>query len=703
MITVLDCITHEHNLWRVSVAVLLCCIGSWSTTHLFLRATMTSGRQRTGWYVITAIVAGVAIWCTHFIAMLGYKPGTHVSFDHPLTVLSLFIAVIGSTAGFALAGSKHTMNTPAIGGAIVGLSIATMHYVGMLAYQVHGTVEWDIPYMVASVVLSVLLSSMALHFGMKKNSLSGRNLMAGLLVLGIATLHFTGMAAFHITAIFPAVTSGHTGSFSDLAVSISAMGFIIVIAGLASYLIDNSSRADTVERLRLMALNDMLTGLPNRINFSERLVHELEFAASKKIKLALIGIDLNRFKEINDTQGHKAGDDVLNILGQRLRGLLQEQKGEFIARTGGDEFAAFYRICPDDNGGLIHFLDRLEKATFMPVHLEHSEVTVGASFGVSIYPDDAVTKENLISNADLAMYRAKRDPLKRICFYEAGMDAKMKARHYMAADLRQALTRNQLSVHYQVQTSMRTGEIRGYEALLRWHHPSHGFIPPSEFIPVAEENGLIVKIGEWVLRSACATAARWHPPYKVAVNISAIQLSGSNLPDMVKQILSDTGLAPGRLELELTETAIFRNRAHALNLLREIKALGVSIALDDFGTGYSSLDTLRSFPFDKIKLDRSFLTGAETSDRGAIAIIRSVLALGKSLGIPVLAEGIETREQYTLLNNEGCDEAQGFLLGQPIPLEQIITAGQVTIDHYTDMTLTGISSVTKSSGTQSST
>lgn len=303
-------------------------------------------------------------------------------------------------------------------------------------------------------------------------------------------------------------------------------------------------------------------------------------------------------------------------------------------------------------------------------------MTPGASFGVAIYPDHAGTKPVLINNADLAMYRAKADPLKTFCFYEPSMDEAVRARRSLAADLRDANNNNQLSIYYQVQTALSTNEIRGYEALLRWQHPQHGFVPPSEFIPIAEENGLILQIGEWVLRQACATAKTWNPPYKVAVNLSPVQFAHSDLPRLIMETLVETGLSPERLEIELTESTIFADRERALHTLRQIKGLGVSIALDDFGSGYSSLDTLRSFPFDKIKLDRSFM--GEIGPQ-AKAIIRAVLALGKSLNIPILAEGIETPEQFSMLAREGCDEAQGFLLGRPASLEEIVQSGQITL------------------------
>lgn len=439
---------------------------------------------------------------------------------------------------------------------------------------------------------------------------------------------------------------------------------------------DITSSKDAEARIAHMALNDALTGLPNRTSFNERVDHELARAAVKGGKVALVAIDLDRFKEINDLRGHGAGDEVLRTLAQRMHAVLKE--GEFLARIGGDEFSAVQRF--HDQAALEDMLARLEAALAEAIRLDEYEVFPGASIGVAIYPDDAKNRTSLISNADLAMYRAKGSLSKAVCFYEQSMDETVRSRRALEYDLRDAVANNRLTLHYQVQTSVSTGEITGYEALLRWFHPQRGFISPAEFIPLAEENGLILQIGEWVLRTACMEAAAWEPPYKVAINLSPVQFVHTDLPKLVLEILMETGLAPDRLELELTESTIFADKERSLHILRQIKVLGVSIALDDFGTGYSSLDTLRAFPFDKIKLDRSFMTEIESSPQ-AKAIIRAVLALGKSLQIPVLAEGIETQGQLSLLSTEGCDEAQGFLLGHPAPLDVIVDSGQIAMSN----------------------
>ncbi len=673
MFTILGCIAFEHNLWLVFLAAIVCVTGSWSVIRLLARASSTFGAQKWGWLFLASSAAGTSIWCTHFIAMLGYEPDVPIGFDPLLTAISLAIAIIGTSAGFVVATISSRPASHIAGGAIVGCSIAAMHYTGMLAYRVKGLIQWDYGFLVASVILCVLFSAAAVRIALGSQSRSGRIAATGAMALAIVALHFTGMAAFKIIPMDIEGRFSTPDALLVMALAVAGVALVIVGAGLASYVIDDSVRAHSFEELKRMALNDSLTGLPNRSSFNEQMDREVAIADACREKFALICIDLDRFKEINDLQGHGAGDEVLLILARRMRNLLLE--GEFIARLGGDEFAAIQRN--RGQADLFDFISRLEKALFEPIQLGETKISSGASLGVAIYPDNANATSVLVNNADLAMYRAKRDPGRSTCFYEDAMDATAKARRTLAADLREALEMSQLEVHYQVQTSVSDGTIKGYEALVRWNHPERGYIPPSEFIPLAEETGLIRPLGEWVLQEACSKAVTWNPSYKVAVNLSAIQLAQENLPDIVLEILQKTGLSPAKLELELTETAIVAAKDRALHTLRRIKALGVTIALDDFGTGYSSLETLRAFPFDKIKLDRSFMTEIET-DRQAKAIIRAILALGRSLEIPVLAEGIETDGQLSLLLDEGCDEAQGFLLGRPIPHAKLMETGQVS-------------------------
>lgn len=425
---------------------------------------------------------------------------------------------------------------------------------------------------------------------------------------------------------------------------------------------DLRARLAQERRITHLARNDSLTGLPNRASFLELLSRQT-CDASIHDRVALLAIDLDRFKEVNDIHGHAAGDQLLVKIAERMKACLKP--GEFIARLGGDEFVAVTPV--QARGDARDLADRLRAAIVAPVDLDHAEVSCGASVGVALWPDDAVEMSALINNADLAMYRAKASLTDRVCFYEEEMDKAVRERRRMVQQLREALDQDQFSLAWQVQAAVDTGEVTGYEVLLRWVQPDGTFVSPADFIPLAEESGLILPIGEWVLRKACAEAAGWAEPHKIAVNLSPIQLGHVDLPRLVHQVLVETGLSPSRLELEITETAMIADLDRTTHILRQLKLLGVSVAMDDFGTGYSSLSTLRAFPFDKIKLDRSFMSELDGGPQSA-AIIRAVLALGESLEIPVLAEGVETLEQLHFLREQGCDEAQGYLLGRPKPI-----------------------------------
>lgn len=665
-VRVLSCIVTEHNLWLVLLAAFVCVSGGWITLNLLRRAENTHGIQRGGWIFLTGVAAGSSIWCTHFVAMLAYEVGAPVAFDPILTMASFLLAIAGCAAGFAVTLSRLPRLAPELGGALVGIAVAGMHYTGMMAYHVDGIVEWDMGYVIASVVLSVAFAVFALNQAIRRPWRFAPQAALIFFVFAVVLLHFTAMTAVSVTPLATGAGIIDTYALKAMAVAVAGGGLLIIGTGVASYMIDERASRESIEKLQHMALNDLLTGLPNRGSFSDYLDNEIEHAKEDGLKLAVIGIDLDRFKEINDLRGHKAGDQALKAIGRRLLRLVKD--GEFVARVGGDEFAAAKRF--QSQSELLDFVARLEKTLFEPIRIDDFETATGASIGVAVYPDDGTDQERLISNADLAMYRAKADVGRAVCFYESKMDEAARARHTLAQDLRRAIELDQLDLHYQVQTSVRTGNICGYEVLLRWHHPERGAVPPSEFIPIAEESGTILVIGEWVLRTACREAASWDKPYKIAVNLSPVQFAHADLAKLVHSILLETGLSPDRLELEITESTIIADKTRTLHVLRQIRALGVTIAIDDFGTGYSSLDTLRSFPFDKIKLDRSFMSEVDNSIQ-AKAIVRAVLTLGKSLEIPVLAEGVETNHQLEILRVEGCDEAQGFFLGRPQPIGQI--------------------------------
>jgi diguanylate cyclase (GGDEF)-like protein/PAS domain S-box-containing protein len=419
-------------------------------------------------------------------------------------------------------------------------------------------------------------------------------------------------------------------------------------------------------RIAHLALHDTLTGLPNRALLNERLEDALRRVKRGEI-LAVHLLDLDRFKNVNDTLGHPAGDCLLKMVSERLRPLVRET--DTIARMGGDEFAIVQTAIaqPLDATSLAH---RVIEALSAPYTIIDHQVIIGASVGIAIGPDDGVTPEQLMRNADLALYRAKGDGRGTYRFFEREMDAQMQTRRHLEDDLRAALPAHQFQLHYQPVVDLASNEVNGFEALVRWRHPERGLLLPGSFIPLAEEIGFIIPLGEWVLREACATAARWPEELKIAVNLSPLQFRSSGLVQLVVNALAATGLDAHRLELEVTESTLLQDCEATLSILFQLRALGVRIAMDDFGTGYSSLSYLQSFPFDRIKIDRSFVK--DIADRvGSLNIVRAVAAMANGLGMTTTAEGVETEEQLETVKAEGCTEMQGFLFSQPMPAEEV--------------------------------
>ncbi len=416
-------------------------------------------------------------------------------------------------------------------------------------------------------------------------------------------------------------------------------------------------------KIEHMALHDGLTDLPNRSLFNERLEHAL--ARGETVAAHLLDLDL--FKNVNDTLGHGVGDELLRAVADRLRSIVRDT--DTIARMGGDEFA-IVQAAIEQPSEAVTLAARAIAAISEPFDIAGHQVVVGTSIGIAIGPVDGATREHLMRNADLALYRAKSAGRGAFHFFEPGMDVQMQARRALERDMRAALTDGHFELHYQPVLNLEYDEIVGVEALIRWHHPERGMISPGEFIPLAEETGFIVLLGEWVIRQACSAAAGWANCVKVAVNLSAAQFSSPGLVQIVTSALASSGLAASRLELEITESILLQESTATLATLHRLHDLGVRIAMDDFGTGYSSLSYLRSFPFDKIKIDRSFVKDI-TESTGSLTIVRAVAAMAKGLGIQCTAEGVETREQLNSIRSEGCTEMQGYLLSKPVPENQL--------------------------------
>ena len=425
---------------------------------------------------------------------------------------------------------------------------------------------------------------------------------------------------------------------------------------------DVTEERRTQKRMTHMAFHDALTGLPNRVLFREHM--ELALPRVRRGgQLAVLCLDLDGFKGVNDTLGHPAGDELLRQVARRLKGCTRET--DLVARLGGDEFAVVQADAeqPTDAATLA---ERLVEALRAPFDLRGQRVEIGTSIGVVLADGTGATADELLRGADIALYRAKAEGRGTWRFFEPGMDAEMQARRRLEADLRRALAEGQFELFYQPLIEADTQALTGFEALLRWRHPERGMVSPAEFIPLAEEVGLIRPMGAWVLDKACADAATWPAHVKVAVNLSPVQFVKGDLVRQVERALSASGLPARRLELEITESVLLQDNEATLGILHRLRALGVSIAMDDFGTGYSSLSYLRSFPFDKIKVDQSFVRGLDRG-KGGVEIVRAVVGLGKALGMDVLAEGVETAEQFGILRAEGCDELQGYLFGRPVP------------------------------------
>ena len=434
---------------------------------------------------------------------------------------------------------------------------------------------------------------------------------------------------------------------------------------------DISERMSAEERIRQLALYDSLTGLPNRATFYSLIKQALVVANRDNITGGIMFIDLDRFKNINDSLGHGAGDELIRRVSARLKTCLRSS--DVIARLGGDEFVV--SLFDVKTAPAAAIVAKKMLATFAtPFLIEGHEISISASIGISVYPDDSVDLDNLIKFADIAMYRAKDRGRNTYLFYANDMNVRSLDRLQLESDLRRALDRRELLLHYQPQANIHTGEMTGAEVLLRWQHPEKGMVSPGQFIPLAEETGLVVGIGHWVLDQAVAQNKAWQkqglPVVKLAVNVAAQQFH----PDLVNEVsavLKEHQLEHEFLELEITESMVMNNAEQVIEMLKEMEKLGVRMSLDDFGTGYSSLSYLKRFPIHKLKVDQSFVRGLP-SDENDVAITRAIIGMGKSMGLKVIAEGVETREQLEFLRAEGCDEIQGYLFSRPVPASEFI-------------------------------
>jgi diguanylate cyclase (GGDEF)-like protein/PAS domain S-box-containing protein len=661
------------------------------------------------------VLLGLGVAAMHYTGMSAFVTQGHLVWEHATVGLSAILGVAGATSALVAAGSARTAKSQTIGGGLLCLGIVALHFVGMSAITIVPDAAITVPEQLLSGGILTLavgsitgmiilggLGAVAIESQTSRSALERIRRLAnaayeGLVVvqsgkINDANAAFCELVGSELSELVGRPLVGSILSFDEAGPTregVRREGKIQPIAGgreipveVFSRLMDDGARIETSgltvlavrdlrerraaeEKIRYLAEHDGLTGLPNRNSLQARLAAALDRVEASGETLSVLCIDLDHFKEANDQHGHQAGDALLVETARRLQSAIQAPS--FAARLGGDEFIVVQIGAGDQPTAAAELAGRLIETLSVPAPFDGQDLALGSSLGVSLYPDDGRTAEALMANADMALYRAKESGRGVYRFFKREMDDTIRERRNLARDLRQGITDEELVVHYQPLARATDGEVCGFEALVRWNHPTRGMIPPLDFIPVAEENGLIGALGDWVLRRACADAASWEKPLRIAVNLSPIQLHNPALPTLVHEILIESGLSPARLELEITESALFKDYQRALDNLRRLKALGVRIAMDDFGTGFSSLSTLQSFPFDKIKIDKSFVENIHRHDRATV-IVRAVLGLGRSLEIPVVAEGVETQEQIVFLRGENCTELQGYAIGRPTPV-----------------------------------
>ncbi len=701
------------TIWSLMIAVLFMGAG-------FFAATATRERDYVN-QLAGGLLIGLGVGAMHYTGMSSFVTQGHIAWESATIGASIFVGVLGASAALFLAGDARKFSNQLVGGGILTLAVCSLHFTGMGAITVIPDSTVVVPEQMFSGGLMILavttitglivlagLGAVLIETQTSRSALDRIRTLANAAYEGIVVVQqgtikdanaaFCELAGAKLDDLLGKPLLDGMLTFDD-AQSLHAEaqrregrmqpvdGGKSIPVEIFARLMDDGARAETrgltvlairdlrerrsaEEKIRYLAEHDGLTGLPNRNALQARLAGALDRVEASGEHLSLICVDLDHFKEANDLHGHLAGDAVLVEAARRLQTSVGAPS--FAARLGGDEFVLVH-ICDADQdqaNAASELAGALLEALREGVDYEGQELAMAASLGVSLYPDDGRTGEALLANADMALYRAKESGRGAFRFFKREMDETIRERRNLARELRQAITDEDLVVHYQPQARAADGEICGFEALVRWKHPTRGMIPPIDFIPLAEETGLIVALGEWVLRKACVEAAAWARPLSIAVNLSPLQLNQPNLPTLVHEILIETGLPASRLELEVTESALFKDYQRALDNLRRLKGLGVRIAMDDFGTGFSSLSTLQSFPFDKIKVDKSFVENIHRDERATV-IVKAVLGLGRSLDIPVVAEGVETIEQLEFLRGEDCAEVQGYHIGRPAPADTL--------------------------------
>ena len=671
----------SYDLGLVALSLVVAILASYTALDLAARITASTGIAARLWLLGGACSMGIGIWSMHFVGMLAFSLPIPMGYDVGVTLLSLVIAV--SVSWFALSSvTRSTMSGRRllVGGVQMGLGISAMHYTGMAAMDMFPPIRYDPILFTASVVIAIAASHAALWiaFNLRSNerwmmfAKGGSAIVMGLAITG---MHYTGMAAARF-APDTVCLSGPIVDNSWMAFTIVAFTIGILCATLLLSLYDSRMASASMRlaeslkkanaELQHMALHDSLTGLPNRLLLEDRIDQAVTQAQRARSLCAVLFVDLDQFKTVNDSLGHFVGDEFLKLIATRLTGAVRSE--DTVSRLGGDEFVVLLRnVAESDDAGRI--AAKIVETVSKPARILTHEVEITTSVGISVFPFHGRDSRELIVNADGAMYQAKTLGRNNFQFFTEETSSAYRERLRLHSGLRHAVERGEFELHYHPKVEVKTGEIVGMEALVRWRHPEKGLVQPADFIPAAEETGLILPIGNWVLREACRQNKAWHDrgltKLRVAVNISALQFQ-RNLLDTVGKALQGSGLDPRHLELEITESVVMQNAAEAVLTLEQLSRMGVHISIDDFGTGYSSLSYLKRFPLQTLKIDRSFIREI-TQDPDDASIVSAIIALAHNLRLKVVAEGVETKEQLAFLRLLGGDEYQGFYSTKPLP------------------------------------
>lgn len=675
----------SYDSFTVIVSILVAMLASFTALDMAGRVASSTGRVALAWLFGGGFAMGVGIWAMHFIGMLSMSLEMVMSYDPLLTAISMIVAIFASIfALWLVCSSTHLSWRRLLGGALVlGSGVVAMHYTGMAALVFTPGISWNWGWVAVSVLIALVASCAALWLAFHLREGQGRVTLLRLgasVIMGcaIAGMHYTGMVA----ANFPMHSHGaHSGVNSEwlailvTVVTLAILGITLLVSMLdarmqARTTILAHSLAEANRELAQLALHDNLTRLPNRILLEDRLEQAINKSNREKSQFALMFMDLDGFKAVNDAFGHHVGDNLLIAVTERMTGMM---KGHYtLARMGGDEFVLLIEIGDPNDAAAV--ADMLVKAVDRPFNISRYELMVSLSIGIAVYPGDGNDERELMFNADAAMYHTKNNGRNGYNFFQPSMNTLAQSQLQLNNDLWQALDNQELRLFYQPKYCAPSGPILGFEALLRWQHPSRGLLAPDIFLPIAEKTGMIVNIGNWVIDEACRQLHMWHlqghPHWSVAVNLSAVQFEQSGLVETVQAALAKHQLPAELLTLEVTETTAMRDPEESVRILTELTRMGVKASIDDFGTGYSSLLYLKRLPASELKIDRAFVNELQAHSEDA-TIVSAIVALAQSLNLKVVAEGVETADQQAFLTGLGCNTLQGYLLGKPLPPERI--------------------------------